>query len=729
MAISRRGSNPHDLAVTSDVETTPSPENSAKSSRETVGCIIGIDFGRTKCEAAVAVEDGSVALIPLEIQNPGDCFSLPSYVSVGVGSRAGEWEVGLQAVSRAKAGHPYTFHDLTLLLGKKVEALSPQDIARWAFAVHAGVADKALVECSAKDTSPDLAYPEQVAAMLLSTIKQRAEDFTGKRVAGAVVSVPAAYNRTQRQALRDACSIAGLHVQRLVISSTASAVASAESLGDRNENGVIISKKTVVMVDCGGGSLDVTLARLGFGRGANGSGSSSTRLEVHVEATAGNLETGGEALTDRLFEHFASEARALDNSPKTATPAFSRRLRRACILAQKILSISPQATIDLPPWQPRRGTRTFTPASGGVAGFTSSVSRVDFENLCEEVWDPIVGHVDQVLRLANVKKEEIDAILVTGGAMQVSKLREVLGDCFAQQRDRIVDLPKHTAAVGAALIAARSADSLGLQEPTPLALGIRSSSGDTLVIVPPSTPVPTRQARLYYASCQSEITFDILEGLLEKDDSRSPGTSPRSLEHCMGRVLIDGSRASALLILKLEIVFEIDAADCLTVIISDSSNNRTTRLQVAGDETCLSAEAIALGKATLSQVLSNAVATKETNAPSSLLGLTPAPETLAIQEISPIDTLRTCVAKLKPMVLANGLGVCIPPGDLFVLRSKIEQASSWLDQIDASQQRSENTDKQRHTAQEYLHQIRVMHLSSTASSAFSQLRQELDLLN
>uniref|UniRef100_H3G6G7 Heat shock protein 70 n=1 Tax=Phytophthora ramorum TaxID=164328 RepID=H3G6G7_PHYRM len=130
-------------------------------------------------------------------------------------------------------------------------------------------------------------YPEQVAAMLLSTIKQRAEDFTSKRVAGAVVSVPAAYNRTQRQALRDACSIAGLHVQRLVISSTASAVASAESLGDKNENGVIISKKTVVMVDCGGGSLDVTLARLGFDR-------------IHVEATAGNLETGGEALTDRL---------------------------------------------------------------------------------------------------------------------------------------------------------------------------------------------------------------------------------------------------------------------------------------------------------------------------------------------------------------------------------------------------------------------------------------------
>lgn len=111
-------------------------------------CRIGIDFGRTKCEAAVVAEDGSVALIPLELQSSANYFSLPSFVSMGV-TRADEWEVGLQAVSRAKAGHPYTVHDLTMLLGQKLETLPPHDIARWAFAVRAGVADKAVVECPA----------------------------------------------------------------------------------------------------------------------------------------------------------------------------------------------------------------------------------------------------------------------------------------------------------------------------------------------------------------------------------------------------------------------------------------------------------------------------------------------------------------------------------------------------------------------------------------------------
>lgn len=174
------------------------------------------------------------------------------------------------------------------------------------------------------------------------------------------------------------------------------------------------------------------------------------------------------------------------------------------------------------------------------------------------------------------------------------KFREVLGDCFAEHWSRIVDLPKHTVAVGAALIAAQNGRHSLLYEPTPLALGIRSASGDTLVVVPPSTPLPTRQSRVYYASCQSEITFDILEGL-EQQANHSPGNTS-SLEHCMGSVPIDKTRASAPLILRLEIVFEVDVTDRLAVVVSDNSNNRTTRLVVAGDETCLSPEAIALAK-------------------------------------------------------------------------------------------------------------------------------------
>ncbi|KAG6623264.1 hsp70-like protein [Phytophthora cinnamomi] len=641
---------------------------------------------------------------------------------MGVSSRPGAWEVGLQAVSRAKAGHPYTVCDLTMLLGRKMEALRPKDLKRWAFALRPGLADKAEVECpSKKSNSPNLAYPEQLAAMLLSTIKQRAETFTGKRVNGAVVSVPAASNRTQRQGLRDACSIAGIHVERLVISSTASAVAHADSLIAADDGEAPNTIKLVLVVDCGGGSLNVTLARV---RPESEAEDLSGGIEVQVEATVGDLETGGEALTDQLFDYFYLEAKASDTSSKTSSPAFSRRLRRACVLAQRILSTSQQAAIDLPPWQLRRGS-----PSGGVAGFYSSISRAHFENLCETEWSRLPDAVEQVLARAKVKKEDVDVILVTGGAMQVPKFRECLGDCFTGYWDRIMDLPKHTVAVGTALVAAQNGRHSLLYAPTPLTLGIRSASGDTLVVVPPSTPLPTRQSRIYYASCQSEIKFDILEGLL---DPEQQANHTSYLEHCMGHVPIDGSRASAPLVLKLEIVFEVDATDLLTIVVSDNSNNRTTRLIIAGDETCLSTEAIALAKAHLSEVLNDAVDTQESKVASPSLAMIISPQTpqiLAPVETCPVDTLRSYVAALTPMVQTNSLSVCIPPGDLFVLRSKVEHANSWLAQIDPNQQNSLNTDQQTITAREHLRQIRTLHLSSTASSAFSQLRQELGLLN
>ncbi|GMF19889.1 unnamed protein product [Phytophthora lilii] len=328
-ANSRRRISPHSLASTCEIESTPAPASLATDSNGAVECTIGIDFG---------------LLYFVELRLIGGS---PTHC---------KWDVGLKALNRAKAGHPYTVYDLTLLLGRKVEALSPQDVARWTFNIRAGVAGKAGVECPGKLNSPDLMYTEQIAAMLLTTIKHRAENLTGKRVTRAVLSVPAAYNRTQRQALRDACHIAGIRVERLVISSTASAAYNAGSFADTSDSRSDVSEKTVMVVDCGGGSLSLSLARVTLNCSAD---KFSAGTEIQIEATIGDMETSGEALTDRLFKHFFSEARSADSTQKTASLPFARRLRRACVLAQKILSRSDQVTIDLPPWQPRRGTSNF----------------------------------------------------------------------------------------------------------------------------------------------------------------------------------------------------------------------------------------------------------------------------------------------------------------------------------------------------------------------------------
>ncbi|RLN75706.1 hypothetical protein BBJ28_00001793 [Nothophytophthora sp. Chile5] len=676
------------------------------------------------------MENESVALIPLELDDPVDCFSLASCVTMEAplsGAGFGGWEVGQQAVKRAKAGHPYTVYDVTELLGKKVDALSPRNLARWAFTVRSGVADKAVIERPADSSSTRLVYPEQIAAMLLSTIKQRAQIFTGKCVTGAVVCVPATFNRTQRQALHDACSIAGLKVERLVVSSSASVMAYADSLAiasDSSANGTSISEKAVVVVDCGGGSLDVTLARVRSTISVQGD-MSSRGFEVQVEASAGDLEIGGERLTDRLVDHFDREAKAQGTSPAVTSPTFTRQLRRACALAKKILSTSQTATIDLSPDQRRRVGHTMTPNNS--LGFTSSISRSGFENLCKsELCSRVLDPLEQVLRTASVKKADVDAILLTGGSMQVPKLRALIAEFFAGQSDRMIQLPGHTAAIGAALADAQGGRYLLLHEPTPLALGIRSSSGDTLTLVPPSTSVPTRQTRVYYASCQGEIAFDVLEGGL---DSQQPTTSPSSnssgtkdLAHCLGRVRLDGSRSSTHLILKLEVIFELDVADHLGISVTDHGSGRTTTMQVPADETCLSAEALVLAKAQLGQTGETDSNPNGSQTPLSPSPLNASPPNLDTNEENPLQTLRAYATALQPMVQTNCLSVCASPGDLLELRSRVERAIAWLDEHEFLP----DADQKPHEAHEHLRQLRLLQLSSVASSAFTQLRQHLD---
>ncbi|RLN86888.1 hypothetical protein BBJ28_00002139 [Nothophytophthora sp. Chile5] len=724
------GCGPHDMAVDGDIFAGPAL-NSHSTNASTTSCVIGIDFGRTKCEATVVLENESVALIPLELDDPVDCFSLASCVTMEAplsSAGFGGWEVGQQAAKRAKAGHPYTVYDVTELLGKKVDALSPRSLARWAFAVRSGVADKAVIERPADSSSTRLVYPEQIAAMLLSTIKQRAQTFTGKCVTGAVVCVPATFNRTQRQALHDACSIAGLEVERLVVSSSASVVAYADSLaaaGDSSANGTSISEKAVVVVDCGGGSLDVTLARVRSAISVQGD-MSSRGFEVQVEATAGDLEIGGERLTDRLVDHFDREAKAQGASPVMTRPAFTRQLRRGCALAKKILSTSQTATIDLSPGQSRRVGHTTTPSNS--LGFISSISRSGFENLCKsELCSRVLDPLEQVLRTASVKKADVDAILLTGGSMQVPKLRALVAEFFAGQSDRMIELPGHTAAIGAALAGAQGGQYLLLHEPTPLALGIRSSSGDTLTLVPPSTSVPTRQTRLYYASCQGEIVFDVLEGAL---DSQQPATSPSSsnssgakdLAHCLGRVRLDGSRSSTHLISKLEVIFELDVANRLTISVTDHGSGRTTTMQVPADETCLSAEALVLAKAQLGQTGETDSSPNGSQTPLSSSPLNASPPNLDTNGENPLETLRAYATALQTMVQTNCLSVCASPGDLLALRSRGERAIAWLDEHELLP----DADQKPHEAHEHLRQLRLLQLSSVASSAFAQLRQHLD---
>ena len=433
---------------------------------------IGIDLGTTYSCVAVYV-DGGVQIIPNELGN----HTMPSVVAFTERGKL----VGEAAKLQASENPANTVFDNKRLIGRRFEEQTVKhDVATWPFTVRADSEGKPQIVVSEK--SKEQCYsPEQVSALILAKCKSIAEAYLSIPVTDAVITVPAYFNDAQRQATRDAGRIAGLNVLRIINEPTAAAL--AYGLQQQQTGKILI-------FDLGGGTFDVSLLQLvKDDKGEN---------TYEVRATAGDTHLGGEDFDQILMQHFASSFEH-QHGIKLSDSRALRRLRTACEAAKRALSASSEATIEIDEIVPGLQLR-------------QSITRVDFETLCEDMFNKCMLPVDSVLRDAKVSRAEVDEIVLVGGSTRIPKIQQLLIEQFGKTPCAEID-PDEAVAYGAAvqaavLTGAKSKDIL-LVDVTPLSLGIETTGGLFDSVIRRNTTVPCAKQKIFTTTVDDQDYLSI----------------------------------------------------------------------------------------------------------------------------------------------------------------------------------------------------------------------------
>lgn len=559
---------------------------------ESASLAIGIDIGTQVCSAAL-LRDGGVTDVVLQdvVETGASAILLPSYVSVtGTG-----FEVGAEARKRALAGDPNTVFDFVRLVGRKLKDFGPSDFAKWPFkVVESEDTGAAIVEVSPAPTSPTAPTssstntasrtfrPEELVAVLVRCIKEKAELQAQARVDSAVVCVPGDFNHTQRQAVRTACEIVGLRVDKLLSGPTAAAisyahVAMATSSCDAEDSSSNNTAKLLLTVDIGARSADFALVSI-----------LADKFEVKAVDCDPNL--GGDAFTDRIAAHCLRKKTEEPEKGAEDQPHVQRRgkggysrsydqIRHACELAKKLLSSSQSAIVGIDFPEPD-AFRYYT------------VTRPSFEALCEDLWQQLLERVRNTVQESYIGLKEIDTVLLVGGSTRIPQLEDLFRECFPDQRVVTHQGAGVTPARGCALFCGTGRRSIELSEVTPLALGIQSIGGTRILMIPRNTQIPVRDSFLYYANCPSVAMVRIVEG-------RSFSRSKDSDVHLLATLRVDDSLAPSHPVLKIDIAFEIASLDELVVSAAERSTGRAATRLLCGDDTSLSLSAVARARARL----------------------------------------------------------------------------------------------------------------------------------
>ncbi|KAF1335340.1 Heat shock 70 kda protein, partial [Globisporangium splendens] len=585
---------------------TSKPEAMSDSEPVTSGAVIdsggfwvlGIDFGTHLCSAAVS-RDGVVVDVPklddsAAIDDNMPLLTVPAFVSVADTG----YLVGAEARALARRGDPNTVFDLTRLVGRKVCDLSDADQVRWPFHVVAGDHDKVLVAVSGTNNSvsnPRKLCPEELLAVLFLQLKEDAEALLGTKLQTAALCVPEGFNHTQRRAVRNAGMIAGFSVTRVVCAATAAAV--SFGIGSSDPSLPDASARVVMTVDIGASTTNMALVAV-----KNGS-------TFEVKAAASDLNLGGNDFTEAIVAHCqrrkpnpSLEFRVPSAGASTPTDTSEsqlhdiRQIHHASEVAKKLLSTSTNAVvgIDFP-----------DPSAFGYY----NVTRACFEALCEEHWQRILELMNQLLQESSAAKGDIDSIVLLGGSARIPRVQTLI-QAFAPSHHVLCTPANVSSARGAALCGRKSRDTRDrlstapaaeLLDVTLLPLGIQSANGTKIAMIPSNTKLPVHKSFLYYASCQHSVVFHVIEGRVF---NIKPGSLPKNpastaLHHQLASVRVDGRHATTHVVLKIDITFDIETSDQIVVTATERSSDRHITVCIDGDETSLSANAIAHANARL----------------------------------------------------------------------------------------------------------------------------------